>query len=68
MYKRQREGTLMDDKNTLFNMYAMLNSMQGQLNQCKTYLESMMEEKGYDFSTILEDYDVALSQDDKLMS
>lgn len=49
---------MMDDKNTLFKMYAMLNSMQSQLNQCKSYLETIMEEKGFDYSTILEDYDV----------
>ncbi|MEL3961464.1 hypothetical protein [Lysinibacillus endophyticus] len=54
----------MDDKNTLFKMYAMLNSMQSQLNQCKSYLENIMEEKGFDFSTILEDYDVIASQED----
>ncbi len=54
----------MDDKNTLFKMYAMLNSMQSQLNQCKSYLENIMEEKGFDFSTILEDYDVIAPQED----
>ncbi|MCP1145043.1 hypothetical protein [Lysinibacillus endophyticus] len=54
----------MDDKNTLFKMYAMLNSMQSQLNQCKSYLENIMEEKGFDFSTILEDYDVFAPQED----
>lgn len=54
----------MDDKNTLFKMYAMLNSMQSQLNQCKSYLENIMEEKGFDFSTILEDYDVIAPQAD----
>ncbi|RUL50808.1 hypothetical protein [Lysinibacillus antri] len=53
----------MQDKTTLFNMYSMLNSMQGQLNQCKTYLESIMDEKGYDYSTILEDYDVVVYDD-----
>lgn len=48
----------MPDKNELFNFYSMLNTMQSQLNQCKSYLESIMDEKGYDYSTILEDYDV----------
>ena len=32
--------------------------MQNQLNQCKLYLETIMDEKGFDYSTILEDYDV----------
>ncbi len=48
----------MPDKNELYNIYSMLNTMQSQLNQCKLYLESIMDEKGYDYSTILEDYDV----------
>ncbi len=36
----------------------MLNNMQSQLNECKSYLEEIMNDKGYDYSTILEDYDV----------
>lgn len=48
----------MSDKNEIFKMYSMLNTMESQLNQCKSYLESLMDEKGYDYSTILEDYDV----------
>ncbi|KGR78271.1 hypothetical protein [Ureibacillus manganicus] len=48
----------MPEKNELFNMYSMLNTMQNQLNQCKLYLETIMDEKGFDYSTILEDYDV----------
>lgn len=50
----------MIDKTTLFNMYSMLNTMQSQLTECKSYLESVMDDKGYDYSTILEDYDVAM--------
>ena len=50
----------MNDKTTLFKMYSMLNTMQSQLDQYKAYLENVMDEKGYDYSTILEDYDVAM--------
>lgn len=50
----------MNDKTTLFNMYSMLNTMQSQLDECKAYLENVMDEKGYDYSTILEDYDVVM--------
>lgn len=54
----------MPDKNELFNIYSMLNTMQSQLNQCKSYLESIMDEQGYDYSTILEDYDVVQYEND----
>ncbi|MFJ8234879.1 hypothetical protein ACIQ34_03905 [Ureibacillus sp. NPDC094379] len=57
----------MNDKTFLLNMYAMLNQMQTQLNQCKSYLENELDEKGYDYSTMLEDYDVAgFAQDEFL--
>lgn len=54
------------DKKTLFNMYSMLNTMQSQLNECKSYLESVMDDKGYDYSTILEDYDVAMYDNNEI--
>ncbi|RKJ61841.1 hypothetical protein D7X33_26675 [Butyricicoccus sp. 1XD8-22] len=49
---------MMNEEKTLYNMYLMLNNMQSQLNECKSYLEEIMNDKGYDYSTILEDYDV----------
>ncbi|MDM5332207.1 hypothetical protein QUF56_03125 [Ureibacillus composti] len=58
----------MNDKTFLLNMYAMLNKMQAQLNQCKSYLENELDEKGYDYSTMLEDYDVAGFDQDELFN
>jgi len=49
-------------------MYAMLNQMQSQLNQCKSYLENELDEKGYDYSTMLEDYDVAGFDQDEVFN
>ncbi|MGE7666794.1 hypothetical protein ACQKMN_13885 [Ureibacillus composti] len=58
----------MNDKTFLLNMYAMLNQMQAQLNQCKSYLENELDEKGYDYSTMLEDYDVAGFDQDEVFN
>nr|WP_106779614.1 hypothetical protein [Lysinibacillus timonensis] len=58
----------MQDKNELFNIYSMLNTMQSQLNQCKSYLETIMDEKGYDYSTVLEDYDVVQYDDEEIFN